>query len=204
MRKITIIGLMILVASQIAIAQVKFEKYDNVYFKKEYDIMISKKATQEDFSLYILSASLDNLWKEGGIIIETKRYDKFIEALNSAKQKFSEWIVTAKENKVNELVKPMPITARCEGFFKTGEWHFQKVVNLTFEYKIIPKETTESEHLLILRTGKLQSSTNQFSDMDGFVLVFTSVQEIENFINKISKNNINTFLNKPSQDNLFK
>jgi hypothetical protein len=185
-------------------AQEKFEKYDNAYFQKEFEIKISKDATLDDFKLYIFAASIDDLWKDGGMIISMKRYDDFINALKSAKQKYSEWVKTAQENKVNDLSKVIPVSAKAEGFFRTGEWHFQKVVNLQFEFKILQIANPDPLHLLIIRTGQLQSSTNQFTKMSGFVLIFDSVAEIEKFEAKISKENISSFLNKPKTDSLFK
>ena len=40
--------------------------------------------------------------------------------------------------------------------------------------------------------------------VDGFVLVFSSVNEIDNFTNEISTQKINEFINKPKSKDLFK
>ena len=56
----------------------------------------------------------------------------------------------------------------------------------------------------LLRTGELQSSSNQFMKVDGFALVFSSSKEIDDFVNAISPEKITEFLNKPKNDALFK
>ena len=51
---------------------------------------------------------------------------------------------------------------------------------------------------------KLVASDNEFIKVDGFVIIFSNVNEIDNFLNKISLTNINNFINKPKEEDLFK
>ena len=137
-------------------------------------------------------------------MIDNKRYQGFIDALNHAKIKYQEWVKTAKENNVTELDKEMKIKSKVAGFFLYGgDWHFQYLVNLTFDFKILESDG-EIKYLLIIRSGKMQSSSNQFMDVDGVVLVFSSDSEIEEFTNAISLEKINELKNKPKSDDLFK
>jgi hypothetical protein len=76
-------------------------------------------------------------------------------------------------------------------------------VNLKFDFKILESKG-ETRYLLLIRTGELQSSSNQFMKVDGFVLVFSSSKEIDDFIAAISTEKITEFLNKPKKDTLFK
>lgn len=183
-------------------AQDKFTTYDNAYFEKTFDIQISTK-DKVDFTLWIDAHSFDKLHKEGGIEVSKKQYDNFLNALKESKLKYVEWIKTAKENNVKELDKEMTVKCKFDCYFEYGDWNFQRNVTPNFRFKILPKEN-DILYLLIMSTGELQSSSNQFMKVDGFALVFSSESEIDDFINVISLQKINDFLNKPKAENLFK
>ncbi len=203
MKKTILLILVSILFSLSVAAQEKFTTYDNVYGKKTYDIQLSLKDTDK-FTLYIDAMSLDKLHKTGGFMVDNKKHQGFIDALSQAKAKYQEWVKTAKDNNVNELDKEMKIKSRVAGFFLYGgDWHFQYMVNLTFDFKIL-ESGGETEYLLIVRSGKMQSSSNQFMDVDGVVLVFSSDIEIEEFTSAISLEKINGFKNKPKSDDLFK
>ena len=184
-------------------AQEKFSEYDNSYIGERFEIQLSAKE-QDKFTLYIDAMSLDKLHSKGGIRVEEKNYSEFIEALSQARIKYEEWVATAKENNVKELVKAMTIKSRAGGYFLYGsEWNFQFSVNLQFDFKIL-ESNGETKYLLLIRTGELQSSSNQFMKVDGFVLVFTNAKEIDDFIGSISADKISAFQNKPKKEDLFK
>jgi len=185
------------------LAQEKFSEYDNSYIGERFEIQLSAKE-QDKFTLYIGAMSLDKLHSKGGIRVEEKNHMEFIEALSQAKIKYEEWVATAKENGVKELAKTMTIKSRVGGYFLYGsEWNFQFSVNLQFDFKILESKG-ETKYLLLIRTGELQSSSNQFMKVDGFVLVFTSPKEIDDFIGLISEDKISSFQNKPKREDLFK
>jgi hypothetical protein len=147
--------------------------------------------------------SLDALHKQGGLKIEKKQYQDFIDALNEAKLKYIDWTKTAKENNVKELDKTMPIKCKTDCYFQYRDWEFSYNKTLVFDFKILESKG-ELKYLLIIRTGELQSSSNQFMKVDGLILVFTVDSEIDNFVNSISMQKINEYLNKPKADELFK
>jgi hypothetical protein len=182
-------------------AQDKFTTYDNTYSGKTYEIQISAK---EKFSLYIDAMSLDKLHDKGGITIDQKQHQDFLNAIAEAKLKYEEWVKTAKENNVKELDKTMTIKSKAGGYFLYGsKWNFQFLVNLVYDFKIL-EINGEIKYLLLIRTGELQSSGNQFMKVDGFVLVFSSTKEIDDFAKSISTEKITEFLNKPPKTELFK
>jgi hypothetical protein len=183
-------------------AQEKFTSYDNTYGGKTYEIQISAKE-KDKFTLYIDAMSLDALHDKGGIMVKEKQHQDFLNSIAEAKLKYEEWVKTAKENNVKELDKSMSIKSKVGGYFQYGDWNFQYLVNLTFDFKILESKG-ELKYLLIIRTGELQSSSNQFMKVDGFVLVFSSVGEIDTFTNEISTQKINEFINKPKAKDLFK
>jgi len=180
-------------------AQEKFTTYDNSYFGKTYDIKLSLE--QED--LYIAAMPLDELYDKGGIRIKKNQHQDFLNAIAAAKTKYKEWVKTAKENNVREFNKSMNIKSEVGGYFLYGsEWKFQLSVILTFEFQISENEG-ELTYLLIIRTGELKSSSNEHLKVDGFLLVFSSVNEIDTFTNKISRQKINAFIAKPKEKDLF-
>ena len=184
-------------------SQEKFTTYDNLYISKTFDIKISSKVNDK-FDLYIDAMSLDKLHDKGGITIDEKQHHDFVIALLVAKIKYEEWVKTAKDNNVRELEKTMPFNTKVGGYFLYGNsWNFQNLVNLDFDFKIL-EHKDKLAYLLIIRTGELQSSSNQFMKADGFVLAFTSADAIAKFSNSISLKKINEFINKPEAKDLFK
>jgi len=184
-------------------AQEEFTSYDNTYIGKTYDIQISVKE-KDKFSLYIDAMSLDRMHETGGIIIDQKQHQDFLNALAEAKEKYQEWVKTAKENNVKELDKTMTMKSKAGGYFLYGsKWNFQFLVNLKFDFKILESKG-EIKYLLLIRTGELQSSSNQFMKVDGFVLAFSSIKEIDEFVSAISIEKITEFASKPKKDELFK
>jgi hypothetical protein len=203
-KKKTYLGIIALVLIGLNLkAQEKFTTYDNIYAKKTYDIMLSSE-DNDKFKLYIDAMSLDKLHETGGFIVDDKKYQGFIDALNEAKIKYQEWEQIAKVNNVKELDKEMPIKSSVAGYFLYGDhWQFQFHVNLTFDFKILESDG-EIRNLLIVRSGKMQSSSNEFMEVDGVVLVFSSAKEIQDFVDSISLEKIKEFKNKPKSEDLFK
>ncbi len=195
----TFLSIILFVATTLQIkAQEKFTTYDNTYAEKSFEIQISEK------DVLIEVMSLDGMHKEGGIFFAQKNLQDFLKALTEAKLKYEEWIKTAKENNVKELDKTMAIKSKVGGYFLYGnKWNFQHSVYLKFDFKIA-ESNNETNYLLIIRTGELQSSSNEFIKVDGFALVFSSPKEIEDLTTAISKEKITEFLNKPKKDALFK
>jgi hypothetical protein len=181
-------------------AQENFTTYDNTYFGKTYDIKLSLET--ED--LFIDAMALDELYNKGGIRITKKQHQDFLNAIAEAKTKYKEWLKIAQENNVRAFEKSMNIKSKVGSYFLYGrEWKFQLVVNLTFDFQVLEDEG-ELKYLLFIRTGELKSSSNEHLKVDGFLLVFSSVNEIDDFANKISSQKINTFIPKLTEKDLFK
>ncbi|MGX5820663.1 hypothetical protein ACWKWU_20885 [Chitinophaga lutea] len=184
-------------------AQDKFTHYDNTYINKEYDIQISVDK-KDNYSLYIDAMSFDRMHEKGGIILKQNRHQDFLNAIKEAKTKYEEWVKTAKENNVKDFSKKMAIKSKAAGYFLYGnKWNFQFLVDLQFDFRILENKG-EIVYLLLINTGELQSSSNQFMKVEGFALVFTSAKEIDDFTASISTDKITEFMNKPKVDDMFK
>lgn len=183
-------------------AQEKFSSYENSYIGKFYPIQIDSK-DKDKFTLWIDAMSLDATHEKGGLMISEKNYQGFTEALFEAKLKYEEWIKTAKDNNVNQLDKQMSIKSRADAYFLYGsKWNFQFDFNLIYDFKILESKG-ELKYLLLVKTGELQSSSNQFMKVRGVTLIFNSSKEIDTFISLISRDKIEQFISKPKKEALF-
>ena len=186
-------------------AQDKFATYQNSFGDKtERNIQISSKEKGK-YTLYIEALPMDKLFKDGGgIQLSEKQNPDFIKALETAKLKYEEWVKTAKENNVTDLRKEISVKPICGAFFKAGsDWHFQFKLSLTFTFMVLTIKD-EVKYLLTINTGKVTSSSNQFTTVDGFSIIFASVDEIDKFKEAISIEKINEFIAKPKAKDLFK
>jgi hypothetical protein len=173
------------------------------FASKDYDISISKDKKGK-FTLWIDAYGLDALHKTGSLMVREKAYPDFLSALEKAKVKYDEWIVTAKDNNVTDLNKEMPIKCTVEAYFMYGsDWHFQSFAPITFKF-IVMDFKDELYYSCLISTGKLKSSTNEYMEIDGFMLSFDSSASISTFIEKISYAKITDFFKKPSEEDLFK
>ena len=197
--KVMMMTLMMCLMTMVSFGQEKYTTYDNLYDEKTYKVLIYLK-DDGGYRLYVNMMPIDELSESGGILITEKEHDLFLSTLNEAKVKYTEWVTTAKENNVTDLLKSMTYKVKVGGFFKySSVWNVQLNVNLTFDFAIV-----DGENFLIVRTGKLTSSSNQFMTHDGFVFVFQNEKEIDDFVNVLSVDKVKEFMNKPKSTDLFK
>ncbi len=195
MKFLKIFTITILIFQNSLFAQRELDTMYYSHIKQSLPISIDAKSAT-NYDLYIETISKDEIFsKDVGIIISSgKRYDKFITAFKSAKEKYIEWQETAKQNGVKTMNKRLNIVNRQDAFFYSASKRIIcRNVDLFFVFSIT-ENNGESVCLLLVGTTKLKSSNNQFITHDGGMLVFKSADEIENFINKISEEKLNTFL----------
>ena len=191
----------LLMSALVGFSQEKIGNYNSLFFSKNFDITASKPDAREEFSYYIDCSSKDTSSKQASLILKNKDVPEFINFLNSIKETYSKWSLTAKENKVTELDKNIEYKKLTySAAFTYGKWNFDYSVNLTTRFKII-----NGKYLLIIDSDELQSSSNQYIKSDGFRFVFSSAQEIEELVTGLNINLVTDFYNKKnSKDDLFK
>lgn len=191
----------LLLSALVGFSQEKIGNYNSLFFFKNFDITASKPDAKEEFSYYIDCSSKDTSSKQASLILKNKDVPEFINFLNSIKETYSKWSLTAKENKVTELDKNIEYKKLTySAAFTYGKWNFDYSVNLTTRFKII-----NGKYLLIIDSDELQSSSNQYIKSDGFRFVFSSAQEIEELVTGLNINLVTDFYNKKnSKDDLFK
>jgi hypothetical protein len=97
----------------------------------------------------------------------------------------------------------MEIVGRTSAYFSYGDWQFDYSVSLEFNFRIIQSGNV-TKRLLVIKTGELKSSTNQFMEVDGYAIVFSSPSEMGAFIDSISQEKVRAFMSKPKTEEIFK
>lgn len=192
--------LLFVLMSFVTFSQEQYKEYTNSYLGKTYDIEIGDKG-----DLYIGAYSMDKISSLCGLVLMKDKIEDFSNSLVEAKGKYVEWVQTAKDNNVTELTKDISIKSpKISSYFKYGDIHFDFSVTPSFEFKIT-NTNGEVRYLLLVRSGKLQSSSNQFTDSDGWIIVYTSEEEISTFIDNISIEGVEKHLQQSTEkEDLFK
>jgi len=186
-----------------AYSQENFSAYKNEYTKSIYSIKI-EKSKENTFRLYIDAFSLDKNSYKGGFIIYERDYNNFINFLIKSKEKYTEWANTAKDNGIKELDKLMTYKHSTTAYFMYGDkWHFAFDVNLKSHFMVLDV-LDKTKYLLLIKTGDLVSSSNQFIKTNDFMLVFSNPEEIDSFMNAILLSKIKDFMLQPDKKELFK
>ena len=183
-------------------SQEKIETFE--IFGKEYNLQASEPDA-EGYDLYIDGYPADKAVSTGGLMIKSKKIEDFKNAWEEAKLKYIEWTTTAKENNITDLKKEVKVNIpKVEGYFHYGSWHFDFNVSPYFKYLITEGES-EISYGLILYTGTLNASDNQYIDADSFIYAFYSLEDIDNFISLLDpKIVMDHFGEKNSKEDLFK
>jgi hypothetical protein len=202
MKKVIIAALISLTSFQ-AFSQEKINTYTSEYFKgKEYEIAASKGKKEGEYTYYLDAYSRDSSIKKITLSIDSDDLLDFRESLNQAKEKYISWSKTAEEHNVSELDKTMKDIKfkSAVAFLYGSKWQFDFSVNYIFRAKLIDNQM----HLIIQNKRELVSSSNQFMKSDGFLLVFESEQEINDFISKLDIQQVISHFNKKnSKEDLF-
>lgn len=201
--KLAILSLMIIITSVCYSQSKAFATYTNG-FGKSYEITLTSKDTSK-YDIWIDAHSMDASHKIGGIMVRSKTEEKFITALSEAKVKYKEWVETAKKNNVKDLYKEMEIKCKgIDGYFVYGkDYHFSFGIKLGFFF-VIKEIDGEVTYRLVVKTGEMIASDNQFMKVDGVALVYNDEKEIDSFINTLNHKKIIEYLSKPKAEDLFK
>ena len=173
--------------------------------EQNHEFKATEPNEKGEYDLWIYALSLDATVSKGGINIKYKKIQEFVTSLREAKNKYNEWTTTAKENSVTDLSKKLDIKLpKVCGFFYYGDINFDFNVKPYFLYTISEKASITS-YSLIMYTGKLQASDNQYIDSDSFVFAFYSEEEIDEFINLFDRKLVDEkFSDKKGKEDLFK
>lgn len=175
-------------------AQEPFTTYDNTFCGEKFIIFVSSKGNAV-FTLWINAMPVDDTSKACGIIVKEDDYNKFINTLKAAKSIYEDNVKAAKEKNVKNLNKTMRLLHSSDVYFKQDKMYMQKEAPLTFDFNV--NETNgKTAYLLFINTGRLTALNNTSAHSNGGSLVFSSADEIDQFIDKISTDKIDSFIVK--------
>lgn len=175
-------------------AQEPFSSYKSSFVNSDYDIMISDR-NNGIFTLWISAISLDNPATPGGFVLREKNYLSFINALDLAKKHYEDLAAAAKSQNISEQYKSLRVFANLDAFFLQEQWNYQYDLSLNFEF-FADTVGQQNRYMLVLNTGSLVSKSDPAFKSKGFTLVFSSVDEIDDFRKKISFEKVNTHVLK--------
>jgi len=175
-------------------AQEKLGSYICSQNGETYDVRISVKGNG-DFTLWIGEPSYDEQYPVGGIVVRENKYYNFLNAMESAKVEFADLIAKAKAGKLAKPQKSLRIFSHVDAYFKSATWNLDYKVPLYFDFKVTENEGMPT-YLLTVKTGAVRSVTNISERSAGYGLRFTSIEDIDNFLQTISSAKIKEFIEK--------
>ena len=180
-------------------AEEKVSEYTMSYFNKTYNIEATTVKNNE-FKYYIYCESKDR-HELVGFSIDNYQIQYFIEQLRSIEGKFEEWSKTAKGNNITSYDKQFDTNFKyVNTFWQYGsQWCFSSV-----KFRPYFKVTDDGETFVVINVREMTDSSNRYMTSEGFLIVFTSVNEIEDFIKSIDPTHaINRTMEQINKDNLF-
>lgn len=169
-------------------AQEAFTSYRNSYHGFDNPVFMS--LTHQNFTLWISGLPAGGAVQTGGIAIKENQYQVFYEGMNIAKQEYTTWKKELQDGKRKKLNKSLRMFVNSDAFFKTNEWYYD--YNLMLKFDLVAEIFEDSSaYYLKVATGKLRSSLYSTAVSDGFEIVFSNENEISQFMDSISRENIN-------------
>ena len=186
--------------SAIGFSQEKVQTYQMTYFD-EVEFDISATMNGDEVKHYISMYSMEGNHRPVVLMIGggDELFD-FFDNLKEARNTYAKWDSISVENGVVDLNKQMSIKSkRFQAAFMYSDWYFDYSVPLSYTFKHIDGTAT-----LLIRTGELNTPSNQYIDSDGGIFVFSSLEEIDMFIEALQPSHVvEYFKNKANTDTLF-
>lgn len=181
--------------STIVMGQEKINSYTMSFFDTSPTFDISATEDNGEYKYYISMFSLEGERSPVVLMIDKpEKMKSLVDNLGDALSTYVEWDSISVANNVTDLNKELSIKSeKFESAFIYGSsWNFDYVVRLSYTFK----HMDDGKPVLIVRTGELQSGSNQYIDSDGGVFVFSSEDEIEEFIDSLDRRHVENYFNK--------
>jgi len=179
-------------SSSTLFSQQNFESYYSEYFKMDFKIDIDKN-NFDVVSFWINAMPLDQQTKKISIKASERELKDFKEFLISSKSIFAEWRKISLDNKVEKIYKEIENKRLMLtiGFINNSDWEFSYNAVIVSYFVILEGK----DPILMIRNNlNLKSTKNESTE--GFAIVFSSVDEIDDFVDKLDFNKAKEQLNK--------
>ena len=184
-------------------AQEYLTSYFNNINGEWYEVRVSFD-NKGKFSLLVDATSEYITPEFGGFWIKEKKYDDFIASLKEAKLTYEDWKKKAIASKVPVFNKreKMNVTTKIAGYFyHFGKWKYQNTLEPSFEFITWTRDEV-TKYYLGIRSGEMTENKQYY--IDGVEIIFSSSQQIQDFIDSISLERIQELKDKLNGDGLFK
>lgn len=163
--------------SSILSAQMSLGKYETGSGK-----LFNIELTQKKF-LTVDLPSTDNLSHDIFLKLSFNKAAAFKEKINEAKNKYQDWKITAEKNNVKEFEKKITVDiGRYDMVFNYGsDYFFAKNVELEAYMSV----NQSGVYFILKNKYDIVADANQFIKTEGFLLIFSEVDQISNFIKSI-------------------
>lgn len=163
-------------------AQEKFSSYHCSTTGEDYDVKISLKGTGI-FSIWIDACSYDQSYPVVGFVIREENFYSFYDAIQVARNKYSLYVDKKARNTNLVDYKSLNIFNQVDVFSRTSTWNMAYNLPLSFEIMNSKKDGKRSPILKITPIP-----------LNGFGLIFTSVEEVDSFLEAISPEKVNSYV----------
>lgn len=185
-------------------AQEKLSSYPCSTTGENYDVKISLKGSGL-FSIWIDACSYDQNYPVGGLVIREKNFYSFIDAIQVARNKYSLYIDKKAKNANVVDYKSLNIYNKVDVFYRTSTWNMGYNVPLSFEIVNSKKDGKRSPILkitadmkitpdVLVTTDMIHPVSNPKIPLNGYGLIFTSVEEVDRFLEAISPEKVNSYV----------
>lgn len=179
-------------------AQQKVGEYTNSYFSKTFSIEAAEKNNKIE-NVYIgVQPDLD--FRKAYISVEGEDLELFKNALELARDKFSEWKKIAKDNNITEMCKEMGIDFPevAVAWLYGGEWEFSFDNKINLAFLIL-----DGGQMVAAWAPIVTSSSNSYIDQKIY-FVFADEKDFDDIINQLDSQRIlNELLNTKNNSKLF-
>ena len=196
MKKIILVLFLLTFVLHINAAQ-KVGEYTNSYFSKTFSIYAGEENNKITSVYFGVQTDLD--FRTAYISINGDKLDLFKNALELARDKFSEWKKVAKDNNITEMSKEMYIDFPevTIGWYSTEWWFsFDNKINLSFLI-------LDDGEMVAAWAPKVTDSLNHYIDQKIY-FVFANEKDFDDIINQLDDQRIlNELLKNKNRSDLF-
>ena len=197
MKKIILVLFLLTFVLHINAAQ-KVGEYTNSYFSKTFSIEAAEKNNKIEDVYIGVQTDLD--FRKAYISVEGEDLELFKNALELARDKFSEWKKIAKDNNITEMCKEMGIDFPevAVAWLYGGEWEFSFDNKINLAFLIL-----DDGQMVAAWAPTVTSSSNRYIDQEIY-FAFADEKDFDDIINQLDGQRIlNELLKNKNRSDLF-